>query len=165
MKDNVQILTLQETEELCRLYLDCRLSALEERELRYVLTRTDHDSALIREVGELMGMEELIAEKGERKADLRKRRVLRKRWYFGAAASVALLMGIGIGFFHYADGTDKDSYYIAYANGLRLSGEAAKRQVESDLKAADALLREMEEREAREKQMIENFTYLNLLDQ
>ena len=34
MKDLDHILTLQETEELCRLYMECQLSVLEEKELR-----------------------------------------------------------------------------------------------------------------------------------
>lgn len=37
MKEHDVKLTLQETEQLCRLYMDCQLTVLEETELQYVL--------------------------------------------------------------------------------------------------------------------------------
>ena len=37
MKQNANHITLEEAEQLCRLYMDCQLSVLEETELEYVL--------------------------------------------------------------------------------------------------------------------------------
>ena len=47
MKDNTNILTLQDIEELCRLYLDCELSVLEEQELEYVLLNTSYSGLTV----------------------------------------------------------------------------------------------------------------------
>ena len=60
MKDNDQILNLQETEELCRLYLECQLSVLEERELQYILGKLDYSSPLIDEARQSMIAEGLL---------------------------------------------------------------------------------------------------------
>ena len=86
MKDTDHNLTLQETEALCRMYLDCRLSVFEETELQYVLLHSEHRSPLIDDVRTLMMIEPSVA------------RIKPKsyRFYFGIAASVALLLGIGI---------------------------------------------------------------------
>ncbi len=50
-------LTLQETEQLCSYYMDCRLSVLQENELRYLLSRLDYHSPLIDDTRKLMGIE------------------------------------------------------------------------------------------------------------
>lgn len=56
MKEHDVKLTLQETEQLCRLYMDCRLTVLEETELQYVLGRIPYSSPCIDEVRMLMGV-------------------------------------------------------------------------------------------------------------
>ena len=57
MKDQDVKLTFQEIEQLCVLYMDCRLSVLEETELQYVLGKLPYSSPCIDEVRMLMGME------------------------------------------------------------------------------------------------------------
>ena len=59
MKGKDDILTLQETERLCRLYMDCRLTVLEETELEYVLGHMPYRSALIDDVRRVMGFRSL----------------------------------------------------------------------------------------------------------
>lgn len=61
MKDNTNILTLQDIEELCRLYLDCQLSVLEEKELEYVLINSSYNSAVIDEAKESIMAESLLS--------------------------------------------------------------------------------------------------------
>lgn len=56
MKEHDVKLTLQETEQLCRLYMDCRLTVLEETELQYVLGKMPYSSPCIDEVRMLMGV-------------------------------------------------------------------------------------------------------------
>lgn len=150
MKDTSYNLSLQETEDLCRMYLDCRLSVFEETELQYVLLHSPYHSPLIDDVRSLMMIEPVVAN------------VKRKnyRFYFGIAASVALLLGIGISYFVNSrpDSDTEDVYYIAYVSGRRLSDEEARRQVEAAMKESQEFMKEMAEIEARDKQMIEDFT-------
>lgn len=151
MKDTDHNLTLQETEALCRMYLDCRLSVFEETELQYVLLHSAHRSPLIDDVRALMMIEPSVA------------RVKPKsyRLYFGIAASVALLLGIGIPLFINSSKSAADSdgtYYIAYSHGRRLSDEEARRQAEAAIKESQEFMKEMAEIEARDKQMIKDFT-------
>ncbi|MDE6371710.1 MAG: hypothetical protein K2K92_09520, partial [Duncaniella sp.] len=99
MSDKNHILTLQETEELCRLYMDCNLSVLEETELRYFLTTVDYHSPLIDEVRQLMNIDSYISDKSFVKAGYgRKRTSRRLPVYWSIAASVAILIGIGLSF-------------------------------------------------------------------
>lgn len=164
MKEQDDKLTLQETERLCQMYLDCRLSVLEETELEYVLTKVDHRSPLIDDVRGMMGVKPNNTQRDFAGiGNGGKRRFHGRALYLGIAASIAILLGIGISLFHDSS-TGQDAgrdYYIAYADGHRLSDEAARSQVEADIKTADDFMKEMSEFEEREKQMIDNFTDLN----
>ena len=160
MKDNNHILSLQETEELCQMFLDCRLSVLEERELEYLLSRLEYNSSIIEEVRNLMGIELGIAEEattiGESKSS---RSFFNYKTYISVAASILFIIGIGL---HYpSESSQVDSYYIAYADGHRLKGEDAKRQISSELKTADEFVKEMGEMEMHEREMIDNLTSNN----
>ncbi len=46
MKTDEMNLTVEELEELCRLYMDCKLSVMEEKELEYVLSQTHSDLSI-----------------------------------------------------------------------------------------------------------------------
>lgn len=151
-------LTLQETEQLCELFMDCELSVMQENELRYVLSHTEYHSTLIDDVRTLMGVELSAFDN-----PLTKNLPIRKRWwtkksYLSIAASITILVCLGTGMFHYtsSDYSSKQEY-IAYVDGHRLSQEAAKKQVETDILLADNFLNEMSVREESDKTMIDNF--------
>lgn len=153
-------LIFQETEELCRLYMDCSLSVAEETELLYVLTKIEYHSPLIDDVRNLMGVELSISEKPFIKAESSSKKNFRKwKVYTNVAASISLLFCIGLYFFNIGSSENKSSqpYYIAYANGQRLSNEAAKIQIEEQRKAADDFIKEMSELEAQERLLIDSF--------
>lgn len=163
MKEQDAKLTLTEIEQLCHLYMECRLNVLEETELQYVLTQVVFHSPLIDDVRGIMGITQTVAagkKVTRRKLSFRKRMV-----YTGIAASIALLLGIGLTFFHTSSSRQdvSESYYIAYADGQRLDDEAAKAKIEAEIRAADKFIKEMSEIEAHEKQMIDNFITLNTL--
>lgn len=83
MKEQDIKLTLQETEQLCRLYMDCRLSVLEETELQYVLGKLPYSSPCIDEVRMLMGHQ--ISQKALKSTKIKKvleRQVCYKRSSF-----------------------------------------------------------------------------------
>lgn len=160
MKERDSKLTLQETEQLCSLYIDCKLSVLEETELQYVLSKTDYHSPLIDDVRTLMGIELSAANKTFEKVEPQKKQTWTKRaFYSGIAASIVILLGVGLSIYHTSSTSHNSSapYYLAYANGHRLSDEEARLQIEADMRSADAFIREMTELEEQEKQMMDNF--------
>ena len=86
MKQDTRHITIEEAEQLCRLYMDCQLSVLEETELEYVLMRSELDSTLLHETRALMGI--------SRSANLQaKKERLFVTWGWRAAACVAILIG------------------------------------------------------------------------
>ena len=60
MKQSTNHLTAQETERLCREYIDCQLSMLEEAELEYVLRMTDFESPSSNDVKTIMGISKAV---------------------------------------------------------------------------------------------------------
>lgn len=167
MKEQYDKLTLHETEQLCRLYMDCRLSVLEETELQYVLSRVDYHSPVIDDVRGIMGITR--ANGGVRTVQpkpIRRYRLSKRLLYPGIAASIAIIFSLGIVMFHGASTRPEPehSYYIAYAGGRRLNDDAARQQIEADKKKAEAFFKKMSELEARDRQLIDNFTKLNPLE-
>ncbi len=86
MKPNTKHITVEEAEQLCRLYMDCQLSVLEETELEYVLMQSELDSPLLRETRVLMGISRSVNLQANRKR-------LSVAWGWRAAACVAILIG------------------------------------------------------------------------
>lgn len=161
-------LTLQEVEQLCRLYMDCKLSVLEETELRYCLTRIDFHTPLIDEVRQIMDLDTYISEKPFIKDDENKKGLF-SRWRVAIriAASVAIVLGIGMFFFKDSSigQNSEQTYCFAYINGHRLSDEEARSHIEAEERFADNFIKEMSELEARDKQIIDNFSIGNILEQ
>lgn len=142
-------LTLQDTEQLCRLYMECKLSVLEEKELQYVLTKLPYSTPCINETRVLMG----VALPAANKIPAWRRFTLWK-----AAASVAAIAGIGVVMFNiqYGHGTDSPAVCIAYTNGNILSEEQAILQIEADMKEAEIFLHQVAELNAQEQSKIDN---------
>ena len=86
MKQNAKHITVEEAEQLCRLYMDCQLSVMEETELEYVLMQSELDSPLLRETRALMGISRSVNLQAKKK-----RLFVTLGWR--AAACVAILIG------------------------------------------------------------------------
>ncbi len=160
MKEQDEKLTLQETEQLCRLYMDCSLSVFEETELRYFLSQVDYHSPLIDEARRLMDIDAFIADKPFINVGSNKKHLFSKRAiYVSIAASIAIVFGIGLSLFPTSSYVSVESqpYYVAYVDGHRLSDKAARQKIEAEKKSVDDFIKEMSELEAREQQMINKF--------
>lgn len=156
MKEHDVKLTLQETEQLCRLYIDCQLTVLEETELQYLLEKIPYSSPCINEVRMLMGVS----------IQMHTRKSVKKRygWFnrkvaLGVAASIAILFAVGVVLFNNRAVNDNYSsgIYIAYANGQELSRELSVEQVKSDMKQADEFMSHINNMETQEQKYVENF--------
>ena len=111
MKQNANHLTLEEAEQLCRLYMDCQLSVLEETELEYVLMQSELDSPLLHETRALMGISRSVNLQAKKKS-------LFVTWGWRAAACVAILIGC-VALLRNHITTEKDA--IANKEGVELS--------------------------------------------
>lgn len=168
MKDKQHILTQQEAEDLCRAYMECRLSVLEERELQYVIAQLQYDSPLIEETRALMIAEGLAFPEKEVRM---KPGFGLKRWMIGIAASVAVLIAVSMLIGHgggpavgHGDATvimeSSEDIVIAYDGGKRLSQEDSEKAVEESRKRAQALIA-MAEKKMNEDRMKSEY-YMNL---
>ena len=86
MKQDTRHITIEEAEQLCRLYMDCQLSVLEETELEYVLMQSELDSPLLHETRALMGISRSVNLQAKKKR-------LFVAWGWRAAACAAILIG------------------------------------------------------------------------
>ena len=111
MKQNANHITLEEAEQLCRLYMDCQLSVQEETELEYVLMLSELDSPLLRETRALMGISRSVNLQAKKKS-------LFVTWGWRAAACVAILIGC-VALLRNQITTEKDA--IANKEGVELS--------------------------------------------
>ncbi len=153
------MLTQAETEELCQLYLDCKLSVGEETELQYVLEKLPYASPVIDNVRALMGIQAAAALKLSPKSDrAKRRREWNIRWAVGIAASVAILLGVSLKVASDFDhNSSDDAVYIAYSNGVRLTGDQMMAQIEHDNAKAEAFMKRMDEIEAEETRICNEF--------
>lgn len=163
MKDKDTILSLQETEELCRMYMDCQLSVLEEKELQYVLGKLPYTSPVIEEAREAMIAEGIVFGKNK----TRKRTGFRwSRWASGIAASLAVLVtfSVIIGTQNREKGahepdvlitqtadSSSEEIVIAYEGGKKLSPAASEKAVNESLKKAEALMAMAKAREREDE--------------
>lgn len=156
MKEHDVKLTLQETEQLCRLYMDCRLTVLEETELQYVLGKMPYSSPCIDEVRMLMAVAIPMTVK---KSSKKRFAWFNRKTAIGIAASVTILFVGGLTLFNNPAVNDKDSsgVYIAYANGQEVSQELSVQQVKSDMDQADEFLKHIAKLEVQEQEQVENF--------
>ena len=146
MKGQEDILTLQETEQLCRLYMDCKLTVLEETELQYVLVKLPYSSPCIDEVRVMMGVS--IPDYAEKSVKKRSGR-FRRRAAVAIAASVAVLIAVGVGLFNneyiaHDSGIADDNapvYIVAYSHGQRLNGNEAAASTNMAMAKADSLMK------------------------
>ncbi|MDE6556339.1 MAG: hypothetical protein K2K55_05185 [Duncaniella sp.] len=142
MKEQDIHLTLQETEQLCRLYMESRLSVIEETELHYVLGKLPYSSPCIDEVRRIMALplsrEAILPRK-------KQSRFLRIRPIVGIAASVAIAFVIWFSFLR--GGTaceshpgDSRSFVMAYSHGKLLKDTDARIATDLAMAKADSLM-------------------------
>ena len=147
MKQNTRHITVEEAEQLCRLYMDCQLSVLEETELEYVLMQSELDSPLISETRTLMGI--------SRSVNLQtKKKHLFKTWGWRVAACVTILIG-GIALLQ--EHTTNETDCIAYVEGTEVCGEKARAIAEADVARMEQFMQTVEMQRAMEQAKVEQF--------
>lgn len=139
MKETESDFTTKELDALCQLYMDCKLSVLEEKELEYLLSRTSLTSDAIEDVRALMG-----SGPGPRvKAVPLKRKRSMWRSPLATAAAVALVVAAALVYpLSHPGGSSADGeiYIAAYSNGRPLTGKAAESAICEAMARADSLM-------------------------
>lgn len=146
MKEHDVKLTLQETEQLCRLYMDCQLTVLEETELQYVLGKMPYSSPCIDEVRMLMGLSlpsKII------QTPKKPFKFFRSKTAISIAACFAVLFTIEIflqirqpeNSVSSLSNRDDHVYIAAYSHGQRLNGDKAVAATDIAMAKADSLMR------------------------
>lgn len=140
MKTDKLTLTIEELDQLCRLYMDCKLSVLEEKELEYILCTTPLTSASIAEVKALMNIQVHPASDN----GIRRKRFLNWKYVTGIAASIAVILTVTLHFTATRTSSLHDSnsnmYIAAYSSGKRLSDSEAVRATNLAMAKADSLM-------------------------
>ncbi len=148
-------LSLEETEQLCRLYMECRLSLLEETELQYVLGQLPYNSPIIEEARTIMNIS-LSCELDRKKSPVikpKKNNILRKMLLI--AASVAILLTIGIPtYLHFKQ--ESELYCQVFSNGHEVSKDKALIIAEGELKRIDKFFDNIESKQSEQQQKIES---------
>lgn len=140
MKQNAKHITMEEAEQLCRLYMDCQLSVLEETEMEYVLMQSELDSPLLSETRALMGISRSVNLQAKKKS-------LFVTWGWRAAACVAILIGC-VALLRNQITTEKDA--IANKEGVELSVNTTK-----DIAKSEATKKEPQESKEETEKRVE----------
>lgn len=140
MKAEETNLTINELDELCKLYMECGLSVSEEKELEYVLSRIDVTSPAIDQVRALMNIQ-LLPLSPEPTVTARSRNW---RYLCGIAASMAVIISLAVFALRPSGSTlvsdDGNVYIAAYSHGKRLSGSKAEAATDRAMAKADSLM-------------------------
>ncbi len=144
MKTDELNLTVKELDELCRMYMDCKLSVLEERELEYILSHSSFTSESIAEVRSLMNIQLLT----QPKKPISKTRSWNWRYVAGIAASIAILLSVAIYSMSYSTlhrndnlyGDNSNIFVAAYSHGERLNHKEAISATNLAMAKADSLM-------------------------
>ncbi len=142
MKTEELNLTIDELDKLCHLYIDCKLSVLEEKEFEYILSKTALTSSSIEEVRSLMGIQILPVSSSKQ---IRAKHNWNWRLFSGIAASVIII--ISVAFFLVSPQEniqehDGSSVFItAYCHGKHLNEQDAIASTNIAMAKADSLMR------------------------
>lgn len=141
-------LDVAELEELVRLYMDCRLTRGEERDLVIVLGRSSLHTPLLDEARFMMGLE-ITMKRQARKKQIWTR--VKMRW-MAVAASLAVVMAIGISLLTSKGRADDagDMEYAVYMRGHKVTDSTMARQIaEKELMEKNRFIAEMKAVEAK----------------
>ena len=143
MKENQIHLSLEEAERLCGLYMECRLSLLEETELQYVLGKLDYSSPVIDEARTLMDISlshHIINDGSEPTPAVGKRKWKMK--HTAAAASAAAVLALGASLW-ISKGSHEDYYCQVFENGREMGRNTALSMAETEMQKIDRFIERM----------------------
>lgn len=163
MKDKDVELSVKELETLCTLYIECKMSVLEETELYYVLLKTDKESTIINETKEIMGLERKFIY--SRPRVIPKKPFYKRIAFYGVAASIALVITLSIPLI-FTNPTDENSNSnivskqiecVVYSNGKRIVGDEALSIAQVNINKMNDFEKKIQLHIKSEQDKVENF--------
>ena len=163
MKKPDSELSIKELEILCNLYLECKLSALEEKELELILSYCPVKTPLIQEVKKIMGHEEreYIKLSTPQTITTRKFSFSQKLSYGLSGVAASLLVLFISGFillkFNNPDEGSEAFYCQVYSNGKEIPRDEAMKIANHQLSRMKAFEEKIKLIENQEQEKVENF--------
>lgn len=163
MKDINTDLSVKELEKLCKLYLECRLSVLEETELNYILLKTNKESLVLNETRKIMEIERKVANMQSVKID--RKPIYKKIVFYGSAASILLMISF-LTYDIFKKVSNEKSYQdtasakiecLVYSNGEKISGNEAISIAESHMRKMDDFEKKIQLHVKTEKNKVDCF--------
>ena len=159
MKENETYLSFEETERLCRLYMECQLSILEEAELHYILGKFPYRSDTIDEARVLMDIASAYNLDNE-DMDTRQniQTVGKKTWtkVLTCAASMAVVISLGMALW-FKQNSQEEYYCQVFENGKEVNRKDALSYAESEMARIDNFIEQMIEIDSRLQQTMDSF--------
>ena len=152
MKQTTEGFTIEEAERLCQLYMDCKLSVLEETELEYVLSQTELDSPMIQDTRKLMGISRTVRFSNTVKRPSSHRLL---KWALRTAACAAILLGC-VTILRNSLAAD-DAECIAYVEGHQVSTEQARNIAEADVARMEQFMHTVATQRTAEEAKVKQF--------
>lgn len=161
MKENETYLSFEETERLCRLYMECQLSILEEAELHYILGKLPYRSDTIDETRTLMDIASAYNLDNE-KMDTRQtiQTVGKKAWpkVLACAASLAVIISLGMALW-FNHNSHEEYYCQVFENGKEVNRKDALSYAESEMARIDNFIEQMIEIDSQLQERIDSFNH------
>lgn len=160
------ILDEKELEELCSLYMECRLSLFEEKELQYVLSKYKGDSPIIDDVKKIMEVETHSASFQYRKRNLRLKLNYTLKRLTGIAALLVLLCSFGIAswlIYKKDELNSRENYCEVYSNGeLVADKQEALSIANKNIRLMEEFENKMDFFQAKEEEKVDKFNKITI---
>ena len=165
MSDYELNLTIEELETLCNLYMECKLTPLEEVELEFIIQNTNLQSPLITDIKKIMSFEEL---KYLKSVNQTRRNFRNNNWIKlipGIAASLLIMALVSLFIFssYNTISSPETIYCRVYSNGHQVDYDEALEIANKNLEKMVAFEEKIKMIQIREKEKIEEFNNKNIM--
>lgn len=165
MRESELNLTIEELETLCNLYMECKLTPLEEVELEFVLQNTNLQSPLITDVKKIMGLEEFkfIKSISQTRRNFRKNKWIKLIPGIAASILIMALVSSYIISSYQISSSPETIYCRVYSNGHQIDYDEALEIANKNLEKMVAFEEKIKMIQIREKEKIEEFNNKNIM--
>ena len=151
MKQSEKNLTIEEVENLCQLYLDCKLTVFEESELEYMFMYCDFQSPLINETKKVMAVSHSV------KLKIATQRINKWTWVMRIAACASIILGTFAIYRYNTNINNCNDNCIVYVAGERVSFKEAHIIAEADVAKMQQFMQTVNEQKAAEEAKVKQF--------
>ena len=165
MNESELNLTIEELETLCNLYMECKLTPLEEVELEFILQNINLKSPLINDVKKIMGLEEFkfIKSISQTRRNFRKNKWIKLIPGIAASILIMALVSSYIISSYQISSSPETIYCRVQSNGHQVDYDEALERANKNLDKMVAFEEKIKMIQIREKEKIEEFNNKNIM--